>query len=107
MKSTWHFFSGRTAGMGLVGLLALSGCGGKEQRMAKYMEKGKTYLANEDYDKARVEIKNVLQIDPKFAEAYFVAGQIEDQSHIFVVQQGPELALAYVGHHGIGVAGTL
>lgn len=79
MKTTWHFFSDRTATVVLVGLLVLSGCGGKEQRMAKYMEKGKTYLANEDYDKARVEIKNVLQIDPKYAEAYFVAGQIEEK----------------------------
>ena len=79
MKTSWHFLSGQTTAVVLVALLTMSGCGGKEERMAKYMEKGKTYLANEDYDKARVEIKNVLQIDPKYAEAYFIAGQIEEK----------------------------
>ena len=79
MKTSWHFLSGQTTAVVLLALLTMSGCGGKEERMAKYMEKGKTYLANEDYDKARVEIKNVLQIDPKYAEAYFIAGQIEEK----------------------------
>ena len=36
-----------------------------------------------------------------------VAGQIENQSHIFVVQQGLKLALAQINHRGITVAWTL
>lgn len=58
--------------------LILSGCGGAESRKAKYLEKGKGYLAEQNYDKAVVEFKNVLQIDPKFAEAYFLYGKVEE-----------------------------
>ncbi len=61
-----------------VGLL--SACGGKEERKAKYLEKGKVYLAEKNYDKAKIEFKNVLQIDPKTAEAFYHLGEIEEQS---------------------------
>ena len=56
----------------------ISGCGGAEQRKAKYLEKGKAYLEQQNYDKAKIELKNVLQIDPKYAEAYFLLGEIEE-----------------------------
>ena len=58
--------------------IALSGCGGKEQRLAKHLEKGKAFYQEADYDKARLEFKNVLQIDPKNAEAYYLTGMIEE-----------------------------
>lgn len=38
-------------------VVALSACGGAEDRKAKYVEKGKVYLAEKNYDKARIEIK--------------------------------------------------
>ncbi len=60
-----------------VGLL--SACGGKEERKAKYLEKGKTYLAEENYDKASVEFRNVLQIDPKDAEGYYYLGLVQEK----------------------------
>jgi len=59
-------------------VVSLVACGGAEERKVKYLEKGKAYLADKNYDKAKIEIKNVLQIDPKFAEAYFIMGQIEE-----------------------------
>jgi len=76
-----HFFSGlifiKYIAV-LVLAVSLVACGGAEERKAKYLEKGKAYLAEKNYDKARVEIKNVLQIDPKFAEAYFIMGTLEE-----------------------------
>ena len=57
----------------------LTGCGGAEERKAKYMERGKNYFNEENYDKAKVEFKNVIQIDPKAAEPYFYLGQIEEK----------------------------
>lgn len=57
--------------------LAVAGCGGKEARMAKYMQKGKAHLEQQNYDKARLEFKNVLQIEPKNAAAYFYLGEVE------------------------------
>jgi len=59
-------------------VVSLVACGGAEERKAKYLEKGKAYLAEKNYDKAKVEIKNVLQIDPKFGDAYYAMGQIEE-----------------------------
>jgi tetratricopeptide (TPR) repeat protein len=59
--------------------LIVVGCGGAEQRKAKYLERGKEYFAQESYDKALVELKNVLQIDPKDAEAYYLLGKVEEQ----------------------------
>lgn len=65
----------------VVGLiLLLSACGGAEERKANYLEKGKNYLSEKNYDKARIEFKNVLQIDPKYAEGYFYIGQIEEHN---------------------------
>lgn len=63
----------------LAAALAAGGCGGKQQRLASHMEKGRALLAQGDYDKARIEVKNVLQIDPKMADAYFLAGRIEEK----------------------------
>lgn len=61
-----------------VALFALSGCEGKAERKAKYMEKGKAYLEEQNYEKARLEFKNVVQIDPKYAEAYYFLGQVNE-----------------------------
>lgn len=49
----------------LVALLGVSGCSGKEERIAKHLERAQTYLTANDNEKARVEFKNVLQMDPK------------------------------------------
>ncbi len=59
--------------------VALISCGGAEERKVKYLEKGKAYIEEQNYEKALIEIKNVLQIDPKFAEAHYVMGQINEQ----------------------------
>ncbi len=59
--------------------LALGGCGGKEQRLAEHMKKGAEFYDQGDYDKARVEFKNVLQIDPKSAEAYYRFAEVEEK----------------------------
>ena len=59
--------------------IALSGCGSKAERMAEHLKKAKDYYAQADYDKSRVEAKNVLQLDPKNAEAYYLSGEIEEQ----------------------------
>ncbi len=62
-------------------IVTLAACGGAEERKVKYLEKGKAYLAEKNYDKARIELKNVLQIDPKYAEAYYFMGQLEEANN--------------------------
>lgn len=58
----------------------LIACGGAEERKQKYLGKGKTYFNEENYDKARIEFKNVLQIDPKTPQPYYFLGRIEEQN---------------------------
>jgi len=62
----------------------LTSCGGAEERKVKYLEKGKAYLEEKNYDKARIELKNVLQIDNKYAEAYYLMGRLEEGKKAFI-----------------------
>lgn len=56
----------------IVGLVAtLVACGGAEDRKTVYMKKGQEYYEQGNYEKARLEFQNVLQIDPKDLEARF------------------------------------
>ena len=59
--------------------ILLSGCGGEDARKASYFEKGKAYYEEGNNDKAKIEFKNVLQIDPKFAEAYYMMGLLNEK----------------------------
>lgn len=56
--------------------LALTACGGKESRLQEHLEKGRAFLAQEDFDKARVEFKNVLQINPKNVDGIMAMAQL-------------------------------
>lgn len=59
--------------------LMLGGCEGKAERITKYLEKGKDYFKQENYGKARIELKNVIQIDPKHAAAFSLLGEVEEK----------------------------
>jgi len=77
-----HIISGLTKlTVASILIFSVTACGGADERKVKYLEKGKTYLADKNYDKARIELKNVLQIDPKFAEAHFLMGRLEESGN--------------------------
>lgn len=61
----------------IAGLLA--GCGGQEQRLANYMERGERFLDDRNFDKARVELSNALQIEPENAQARYLLGRIAER----------------------------
>lgn len=69
------------AAVALCVCLTLTACGGKESRIAKHLSRAQEYIATADYARARVELKNVLQIDPKRADAYFLAGQLSEKEN--------------------------
>jgi tetratricopeptide (TPR) repeat protein len=54
------------------------GCGSKEDRVQSHLAKSKSLLAGGELDKASVEIRNVLQLDPQRADAYLITGKIEE-----------------------------
>jgi len=62
----------------LIALLALAivACGGGNDRQEKYLQKAQQLFDVENYDKARIEVKNVLQINPKNNDARQLLGEI-------------------------------
>ncbi len=65
-----------------VVVLLLAACGASEQA-GKYLERGKAYYEEGNYDKARVELKNVLQIDPKSVDGhYYLALTLERKQNL-------------------------
>ncbi|HMF86381.1 MAG TPA: tetratricopeptide repeat protein [Nitrospiraceae bacterium] len=64
----------------IVGVaVLLVACGGPEERKTKYRALAQEYLAAGNYPKARVALRNVLKIDPKDADAYFLFAQVEEK----------------------------
>ena len=63
----------------LVLAISLIACGGPEERKAKYRARAQEYLEAGNYPKARVALRNVLKIDPKDADAYFLFAQVEEK----------------------------
>lgn len=78
MKQLILGFTKFTAASVLVA--SLVACGGAEDRKIKYLEKGKSYLEQGNLKKARIEFKNVMQIDPKSAQAYFYMGLVAERT---------------------------
>ncbi len=64
------------AALGL--LLILAGCGSQAERLETSLRKADAYVHNGQWDKASVETRNVLQIDPKNARGFALAGQIAE-----------------------------
>ena len=81
----WPRFSHHPVNLITTLLLALvigavvTGCSDPSVRKAEFLKRGQDYLAAKDYDKAEVEFKNVLQIDPKDPVAYFHFGLLEEE----------------------------
>lgn len=66
--------------VGLLGMaLVLTACGGKEERKVEHLNKGIAFFESGNIDKASIEFKNVLQIDPKTAKPYYYLGRIEEK----------------------------
>lgn len=71
----------RYVALGVVVVMAVGAvaCGGPEERKAKYRLRAQEYFQQGNYSKARVELRNVLQIDPKDVDAYFLYAQVEEK----------------------------
>lgn len=59
--------------------LTVAGCSGAESRKAKHLEKGQTFLAAGNLEKARVEFRNALQIAPTDSEARLENGVVDEK----------------------------
>lgn len=60
-----------------VGLL--SGCSSSEEQQEKYLTRAQEQFEAEDFKKARLELKNVLQINPHNAQAYYLQALMHEE----------------------------
>ncbi|WDP90536.1 MAG: tetratricopeptide repeat protein [Desulfobacter sp.] len=61
----------------LAGLaLLLAACGTPEEKKMAFYDKGMAFFESGDLVKARLELKNAVQIDPEFAKAHHLLGKI-------------------------------
>jgi Tfp pilus assembly protein PilF len=68
-------------GVALVVLAALeSGCTGAESRKASFVAQGQQHMAAHDWQKARLDFRNALQIDPKDQGVQLLAAQAAERA---------------------------
>ncbi|MDJ0784831.1 MAG: tetratricopeptide repeat protein [Desulfosarcinaceae bacterium] len=54
--------------------LGFVGCGSPEEKARVFFQKGADFYEAGDYTRARLELKNAVQIQPKFTEAFYLLG---------------------------------
>jgi tetratricopeptide (TPR) repeat protein len=59
--------------------LVLAGCGGAGARKARHLEAGQAFLAANNFEKARVEFRNALQIAPNDGDARYENGVVDEK----------------------------
>ncbi len=62
--------------MTVLALSVLASCGGPAEKRAGFYNRGKQLYAKGDYVKAKLEFENAVQIDPKYADAYYMLGMV-------------------------------
>lgn len=64
--------------LAVLAVLAV-GCSSPEQKFARHLERGEKYLQEENFEKARIEFRNALQIDPENAQARYLSGRVSER----------------------------
>ncbi len=98
----------------IVVVLVVAGCSSKAEREARALKRGGEYFAAENWDKARVEYRNALQLVPNDGEARYRNGLVVEklgqlreaaQFYIGALEVNPELSDARTHLAGIYVIG--
>ena len=63
----------------ILSMLMLAGCGGPDTRRGEHMQRGQEYFAAENYEKARVEFRNALQVTPDDPQARFMNARVAEK----------------------------
>ena len=62
----------------IVFVVFAGGCTDQKLSVDSHMKKGRVFLEEGNYKKARIEFKNVLQVDHEYTEAYILLGEAEE-----------------------------
>jgi tetratricopeptide (TPR) repeat protein len=62
----------------VLGFSLATGCSGGHARFLSHLQRGQEYLSTDNLDKASVEFRNALQIEPKNADALYYSGQVAE-----------------------------
>ena len=79
LRSLRHHMEFRRAAVCAIACAALVACGGAQGRFASYLQRGKEYLEQGNLDKASIELRNALQIQPKSVEALYWNGRVAER----------------------------
>lgn len=60
--------------------LSFQACGDATEKAQHYLDSGKEFYSKGNYDKAKVEFKNALQLDDKLSEAYFHLALMDEKN---------------------------
>jgi tetratricopeptide (TPR) repeat protein len=71
-------------------LVLVIGCASKEEKKVKHFERAREYVKKQELNKAVIEYKNVIQLDPKDDGAYYELGDA-----LLKLKQGREAFQAY------------
>jgi len=63
----------------LAAIVVLAGCSGGQARKQEFMARGRAFLTRGDYQRARVEFRNALQIAPKDADVRYFNGLVVEK----------------------------
>ena len=61
----------------MLPVLILSACGGAEEKKMRFYTRGRDFMDKGNLVKATLELKNAVQIDPRFAEGHYLLAQAE------------------------------
>jgi len=60
-------------------VMLTSACSGIDERQEKHIDRAEQYFIADDLVRARIEIKNALQIDPKSIKAWYLFAQVSEK----------------------------
>jgi len=63
----------------LLLIFLVGACGSAEERKASYIEKAQAFLAEGNFPKARVSLRNAIKIDPKDTYAYLLSARVAEK----------------------------
>ena len=95
-----HKLSTITLLMQILIINAISGCSSSEEQQEKYLNRAQALYEDGNYTKAKLELSNVLQINPQNADAFYLKALINaEDGELRSVPKNLQLAVEFDPNH--------